>query len=207
MKTVALQDLVKAYGEDAVKRILKTFSCKEKNADVDRFLRKLAIKNTRKRNSITHLVFDDERRLVAYFTLTNKPLTIRLGDFSDKDVISRLDEVARVTVDRENRIYRISAYLIAQVAKNQAIPEGRNLSGKDLFAEIFSKIAIVQGIVGGKVVFLEYEKERPQLRKLYIQKYGFREFPMPSNEDKQRKLGQLFCFLNDDVERNEPKVD
>ena len=142
MKTVALQDLVKAYGEDAVKRILKTFSCKEKNEDVDRFLRKLAIKNTRKRNSITHLVFDDERRLVAYFTLTNKPLTIRLGDFSDKDVISRLDEVARVTVDRENRIYRISAYLIAQVAKNQAIPEGRNLSGKDLFAEIFSKIAM-----------------------------------------------------------------
>ena len=70
-----------------------------------------------------------------------------------------------------------------------------------------SKIAIVQGIVGGKVVFLEYEKERPQLRKLYTQKYGFREFPMPSNEDKQRKLGQLFCFLNDDVERNEPKVD
>ena len=207
MKTVALQDLVKVYGEDAVKRILKTFSCKEKNEDVDRFLRKLAIKNTRKRNSITHLVFDDERRLVAYFTLTNKPLTIRLGDFSDKDVISRLDEVARVTVDRENRIYRISAYLIAQVAKNQAIPEGRNLSGRDLFAEIFSKIAIVQGIVGGKVVFLEYEKERPQLRKLYTQKYGFREFPMPSNEDKQRKLGQLFCFLNDDVERNEPKVD
>ena len=42
MKTVALQDLVKAYGEDAVKRILKTFSCKEKNEDVDRFLRKLA---------------------------------------------------------------------------------------------------------------------------------------------------------------------
>ena len=207
MKTVALQDLVKAYGEDAVKRILKTFSCKEKNEDVDRFLRKLAIKNTRKRNSITHLVFDDERHLVAYFTLTNKPLTIRLGDFSDKDVISRLDEVARVTVDRENRIYRISAYLIAQVAKNQAIPEGRNLSGRDLFAEIFSKIAIVQGIVGGKVVFLEYEKERPRLRKLYTQKYGFREFPMPSNEDKQRKLGQLFCFLNDDVERNEPKVD
>ena len=76
-----------------------------------------------------------------------------------------------------------------------------------MFAEIFSKIAIVQGIVGGKVVFLEYEKERPQLRKLYTQKYGFREFPMPSNEDKQRKLGQLFCFLNDDVERNEPKVD
>ena len=30
---------------------------------------------------------------------------------------------------------------------------------------------------------------------------------MPSNEDKQRELGQLFCFLNDDVERNEPKVD
>ena len=111
MRTVALQDLVNVYGEDAVKRILKTFSCKVKNEDVDRFLRKLAIKNTRKRNSITHLVFDDKRNLVAYFTLTNKPLTIRLGDFSDQDAISRLDEVARVTVDRENRIYRISAYL------------------------------------------------------------------------------------------------
>jgi len=53
-----------------------------------------------------------------------------------------------------------------------------------------------EGIVGGKVVFLEYERDRPKLFETYTKTHKFREFPMPSVEDKGGKLGQLFRFLD-----------
>ena len=47
-----------------------------------------------------------------------------------------------------------------------------------------------------KVVFLEYERDRPKLLETYTKTHKFREFPMPSVEDKGGKLGQLFRFLD-----------
>jgi hypothetical protein len=50
--------------------------------------------------------------------------------------------------------------------------------------------------VGGKVVFLEYEKDKPKLRDFY-KSCAFEEFKMPSNADDGASFGQMFCFLND----------
>ena len=61
---------------------------------------------------------------------------------------------------------------------------------------IYGQIRRAQGIVGGKVVFLEYERDRPKLLETYTKTHKFREFPMPSVEDKGGKLGQLFRFLD-----------
>ncbi len=82
------------------------------------------------------------------------------------------------------------------MAKNLATDAGRKLSGTDLFAAIYDQIRRAQGIVGGKVVFLEYERDRPKLLATYTTTHKFREFPMPSVEDKSGKLGQLFRFLD-----------
>ena len=61
----------------------------------------------------------------------------------------------------------------------------------DFFAAIYDQIRRAQGIVGGKVVFLEYERDRPKLLATYTTTHKFREFPMPSVEDKSGKLQTL----------------
>ncbi len=144
---------------------------------------------------MTQVVFAPRGAVAAYFTLTSKPLTICF-DTLDVDTAKQLNDVARVDFDNDRKSYRISAYLIAQVAKNLASSEGRELSGVDLFATIYEQIRRAQGIVGGKVVFLEYERDRPKLLASYPEVLKFREFPMPSVEDKSRRLGQLFRFLD-----------
>ena len=70
------------------------------------------------------------------------------------------------------------------------------MTGRDLFGAIFSQISAIRKQVGGKVVFVEYEKEKPKLLNFYLQ-HGFQEFKMPSDGVDSIKLGQLFCFLSD----------
>lgn len=195
MKIISLADMLVSLGASAVKRILSTFSCKELNEDVDTYLKRWAIPHTKRKTSMTHVVFAPSGAVAAYFTLTNKPLTICF-DTLDADTAKQLNDVARVDFDNDRKSYRISAYLLAQVAKNLASSEGRKLSGTDLFAAIYEQIRKAQGIVGGKVVFLEYERDRPKLLETYTKIHKFREFPMPSVEDKRRRLGQLFRFLD-----------
>ena len=195
MKIISLADLLSSLGASAVKRLLDTFSCRELNEDVDSYLKRWAIPHTKRKTSMTHIVFAPGGEIAAYFTLTSKPLTICF-DTLDADTAKRLNDVARVDFDNDRKSYRISAYLIAQVAKNLASKKGRNLSGSDLFAAIYDQIRRVQGIIGGKVVFLEYERDRPKLLENYTKIHKFREFPMPSAEDKGSRLGQLFRFLD-----------
>jgi hypothetical protein len=195
MKIISLADLLSSLGASAVKRLLEAFSCRELNKDVDSYLKRWAVPHTKRKTSMTHIVFAPSGEIAAYFTLTSKPLTICF-DTLDADTVKRLNDVARVDFDNDRKSYRISAYLIAQVAKNLATKEGRGLSGSDLFAAIYDQIRKAQGIIGGKVVFLEYERDRPKLLEAYTKMHKFREFPMPSAEDKGKRLGQLFRFLD-----------
>ena len=64
-------------GEPALIELLSGFSC-PKNQDVERFLKKSAIEFTKKNQSVTYLVVSAEDvRLLGYFTLALKPLTVR----------------------------------------------------------------------------------------------------------------------------------
>ena len=195
MKIISLADLLSSLGTSAVRRLLDTFSCKKLNEDVDSYLKRWAIPHTKRKTSMTHIVFAPNGAIAAYFTLTSKPLTICF-DKLDDDTAKQLNDVARVDFDNDSKSYRISAYLIAQVAKNLSSSEGQSLSGVDLFAAIYDQIRRAQGIVGGKVVFLEYERDRPKLLETYTKTHKFREFSMPSAEDTGRRLGQLFRFLD-----------
>ena len=64
-------------GEPALVELLSGFSC-PKNPDVVWFLKMNAIEFTKKNQSVTHLVVSAEDvRLLGYFTLALKPLTVR----------------------------------------------------------------------------------------------------------------------------------
>lgn len=64
-------------GEPALVELLSGFSS-PKNKDVEGFLKKSAIEFTKKNQSVTYLVVSAEDvRLLGYFTLALKPLTVR----------------------------------------------------------------------------------------------------------------------------------
>ena len=63
-------------------------------------------------------------------------------------------------------------------------------------AKRIEQIRSIRDQVGGKVVFLEYEKDRPKLKECY-KSCAFEEFKMPSDAEDGERLGQLFCFLNE----------
>lgn len=72
--------------------ILSEFVC-DKNEDVERFLREQSVEFTKKNQSVTYLVFSsNDLRLVGYFTLAIKPISVKANQFSNtmKRRISRV---------------------------------------------------------------------------------------------------------------------
>ncbi|MCM1246326.1 MAG: GNAT family acetyltransferase, partial [Roseburia sp.] len=102
-------------GEPALRELLSGFSC-PKNPDVEWFLKQNSIEFTKKNQSVTYLVVSAEDiRLLGYFTLALKPLTVRGAAVSNttKRKLLRISEL-----DERSDTYTMSAYLIAQLGKN-----------------------------------------------------------------------------------------
>ena len=127
-KYLALGDDQEA-GEPALVKLLSGFSC-PKNPDVERFLKKSAIAFTKKNQSVTYLVFSkDNGKMLGYFTLALKPLTIRGETVSNttKRKLLRISEL-----DESSDTYTMSAYLIAQLGKNYTNGANEKITGKEL---------------------------------------------------------------------------
>ena len=78
-----------------------------------------AIEFAKKHQSVTYLVFSSKRKLVGYFTLTVKPITIDATEFSK----SMQKKLSRVSLLSDNGTYSLASYLIAQFGKNFAVPK------------------------------------------------------------------------------------
>ena len=115
-------------GEPALVELLSGFSC-PKNLDVERFLKKSAIEFTKKNQSVTYLVVSAEDvRLLGYFTITLKPLTVR-GETISNTTKKKLLRVSEL--DEKSDTYTMSAYLIAQLGKNFSENEGKDITEKN----------------------------------------------------------------------------
>lgn len=198
---VPLADLLVLKGEAFVLNMASRFSCGGKNSEVEDYLKETAIRHTTKNTSITHLVMTpDCSDCLAYYTLAMKPVAISADRLNNRQKKAMYD-VSKVR--RDNHEFSISAYLIAQLARNFAAPKEWRVTGRDLFVCIFSQIAAIRKQIGGKVVFVEYERDKERLLKFY-QDNGFEEFKVPSDEDAKGRLGQLFYFLpNDSVQQSQ----
>jgi len=197
LQVIKLTDLVRDVGEDEARRHLSSFSCGGLNDEVELYLRDGAFRHSRKKTSITYLVManGDTQRCLAYYTLAVKPFSVKFSRLTARQK-NEMKDLARINISKDEKNYGISSYLIAQLAKNYAIEGGNLISGRDLIGFILKQIRGIRDQVGGKVVFLEYEKDRPRLREFY-KSCAFEEFKMPSDADDGASLGQMFCFLND----------
>ena len=190
---VSLADLHAEMGEERLSRLLAGFSCAGLNDEVENYLKDTALRHTLKGTSVTHLVLSaDMKECLAYYTLAIKPFSISAVRITSRQKKEMYD-VAKLRVDANNKEYSIVAYLIAQIGRNFAIECG-GITGDEILDLAFEQIRGIKRQVGGKVVFVEYEKDKTKLLDFYKRNL-FEEFKMPSDDDKGGKLGQLFLFL------------
>ena len=180
-------------GEDELLQILSEFSC-PKNPDVERFLKHSSIEFTKKNQSVTYLVFSvADGKLLGYFTLALKPLTVR-GETVSNTVKRKLLRVSEL--DKKSDTYTMSAYLIAQLGKNYSEKDGKMITGAELLELAWDKIKATQYMFGGMVTFLEAENEEKLLS--FYRDNRFSQFDTRqaiSDTDESHKLIQLLRLL------------
>ena len=180
-------------GEDELLQILSEFSC-PMNPDVERFLKHSSIEFTKKNQSVTYLVFSvADGKLLGYFTLALKPLTVR-GETVSNTVKRKLLRVSEL--DKKSDTYTMSAYLIAQLGKNYSENDGKMITGAELLGLAWDKIKATQYMFGGMVTFLEAENEEKLLS--FYRESRFSQFDTrqtTSDTDESHELVQLLRLL------------
>ena len=180
-------------GEDELLQILSEFSC-PLNPDVERFLKYSSIEFTKKNQSVTYLVFSvADGKLLGYFTLALKPLTVR-GETVSNTVKRKLLRVSEL--DKKSDTYTMSAYLIAQLGKNYSEKDGKMITGAELLGLAWDKIKATQYMFGGMVTFLEAENEEKLLS--FYRDNRFSQFDTrqtASDTDESHELVQLLRLL------------
>ncbi len=180
-------------GEDELLQILSEFSC-PMNPDVERFLKHSSIEFTKKNQSVTYLVFSvADGKLLGYFTLALKPLTVR-GETVSNTVKRKLLRVSEL--DKKSDTYTMSAYLIAQLGKNYSEKDGKMITGAELLGLAWDKIKATQYMFGGMVTFLEAENEEKLLS--FYRDNRFSQFDTRqtiSDTDESHELIQLLRLL------------
>ena len=180
-------------GEPALVELLSGFSS-PKNKDVERFLKKSAIEFTKRNQSVTYLVVSAEDvRLLGYFTLALKPLTVR-GETVSNTMKRKLLRISEL--DEKSDTYTMSAYLIAQLGKNFSESGGTEITGAELLKLAWDKIKEIQYLGGGIVTFLEAEKEEKLLS--FYRDNRFSQFDTrqtASDADESHELVQLLRLL------------
>ena len=180
-------------GEPALVELLSGFSS-PKNKDVERFLKKSAIEFTKKNQSVTYLVVSAEDvRLLGYFTLALKPLTVR-GETVSNTMKRKLLRISEL--DEKSDTHTMSAYLIAQLGKNFSESGGTEITGAELLKLAWDKIKEIQYLGGGVVTFLEAENEEKLLS--FYRNNRFSQFDTrqtASDAEESHELVQLLRLL------------
>ncbi|MCM1262838.1 MAG: GNAT family acetyltransferase [Butyrivibrio sp.] len=184
-------DLLETIGEDKVSFALSEFSC-SRNMEIEDFIHNNAIDFAKKKMSITHLIFDEEGQIEAFFTLTHKPSTVGDGLLS-KTWQKKLSRHARL--EPENHVYSVSAFLIAQFGKNENVRGNEHISGDQLMDFAISVLQSVQRQTGGGVVFLECE-DKPGLLEFYQNEHNnFKVYGERFSDSDQTRYIQLLRFF------------
>lgn len=173
---------------------LLTDSFSSINPDVESFLKSKAIQSTKLRTSVTYLISKDisdkEIDLVGYFTLASKILRIPKNGLSksEQKILSLYSHF-----DETNQTFNCPAILIAQFGKN-FFEKSESISGDDLMDIALEQIQYIQGLIGGKTVFLECENKAKLIE--FYESHKFKLLDTPSHLSKNDKeLLQMYRIL------------
>ncbi|OPX87176.1 hypothetical protein [Pelotomaculum sp. PtaB.Bin117] len=188
---IPLETFLEMTSEETVKEVISTFYC-SKDHDIESFLKNenKAILYERKFKSRTYLIFDEDGLengsfvLLAYFTIAIQTLKIPNGTAVSQ--IRKLDGL--YAKKGSEALTEIPSYLIGQLSKNDKHAD--KIAGDELLQYALSVINKAQGIVGGRVAFIECQ-DRPQLISFYTRN-GFKYF----RKDPDDGLVQMVRLLD-----------
>ena len=185
------EDKATYIGEQKLNEWLLSFSCPV-NHDVEHFLQCNAVEFTKKNQSVTYLVLrNDNAELAGYFSLALKPVSIRAEHLS-KSAAKKLSRVS--VLNEENNTYTASAYLIAQLGKNFALPEDMRINGTELLETAIDIVRRGKYFFGGVIAFLECENVDALMN--FYTRNGFKYFNSRiTSGDNPHKLNQLLKLI------------
>ena len=179
-----------AIVEDNLTFFLSGFSC-PMNLEVECFLKNKACQSSRRSSSATYLVCSNKyNELLGYFTIMTKAYSVNGMSLSSSN--RRLIE--RFAEADENGYYHAAVYLIAQIGKNFAIPKERRINGHDLLDLAIEKFDTAKRILGGKLVMIEREADKPMLLEFY-KANGFKSWTTRRNAKDGVVYDQMFASL------------
>lgn len=187
----SLDDFVARFGDEALLWSMKQFSC-PLNEKVEEFLKDKSVHSSRLGASVTYLVVNNETAdCVGYFTLVLKPFKVEAAGLSSSNrrMISRFTEL-----DDDGKTYTAALYLIAQIGKNYALPEKDRISGDELLQKAFAILRAAQKLVGGKMVLVDRELDRPKLLDFY-KGNKFRSWNIRHSKRDGVDYDQMICVL------------
>ena len=186
-----MKDKATYIGEQKLNKWLLSFSCPI-NPDVEHFLRCNAVEFTKKDQSVTYLVLrNDNAELAGYFSLALKPVSVRAEHLS-KSAARKLSRVS--VLNEENNTYTASAYLIAQLGKNFALPEHTQMNGNTLLEIALDTVRKGKYFFGGVIAFLECEDVDALID--FYTRNGFKYFDSRiTSGDNPHKLNQLLKLI------------
>ena len=177
------------FGDEALSKVLSTFSCPLNN-EVENFLKYKAVVSSRLQTSQTYLVMSDDGDLLGYYTLVLKSFSVVGTQLSGGN--RRL--ISRFAQEDDAGNFHAAVYLIAQIGKNYAVEENKRISGSELIGMALDEFRAIKSRVGGKLVMVEREDDRPKLLTFY-QANGFKSWSKRSDVKDNVCYDQMFATL------------
>lgn len=190
---INLADIIEELGEERATEILSSFSCSI-NPDVEDFIRNKSIQFAKQGLASTYLVFTlfrKEKVLVGYYAIAMKTISVDSTalSHSNRDRIKRFSPYDSLT-----GCYTISAYLLGQLAKNDAYHD--KITGDDLISLSLNRIHGLQHDLSGRFTYLECEDVSSLIRfyeRHSFVKYGQRNLD-DQEESRDRYLVQMLRY-------------
>lgn len=179
------------FGEDGLAAMIDGFVCPQ-NVKVEDYIKTKARQSMRLGSSVTYLAIDRKTaECVGYFTLVLKPFKVAAAGLSSSSrrMISRFTEL-----DDDGKTYTAALYLIAQIGKNYALPKEDRISGGELIQKAFAILRAAQKLVGGKMVLVDRELDRPKLLDFY-KGNNFRSWNTRHSKKDGVDYDQMICVL------------
>ena len=192
IRLLKISELEDTVGKEALADTLARFSC-PLNKEVESYLKDAsrAVQSSRMSSSVTYLAFDSGTNdLLGYFTLMMKAYSVKSDalNSANKRLISRFSEI-----DASGN-FTAAVYLIAQIGKNFALPEEDQIEGSELLMAAMDVFCETKSAIGGKLVMVEREADRPMLLKFYNDN-AFKSWTTRRNAKDGMVYDQMFAVL------------
>lgn len=193
LSLLTISEFEDTVGSDALADTLARFSC-PLNKEVESYLKdsSRAVQSSQMSSSVTYLAFDSRSNdLLGYFTLMMKAYSVKSDalNSANKRLIRRFSEI-----DSSGN-FTAAVYLIAQIGKNFALPEEDQIEGSELLMAAMNVFCETKKAIGGKLVMVEREADRPKLLEFYNDN-GFKSWTTRRNAKDGMVYDQMFAVLD-----------